>query len=272
MTRHVPTALACMGSIMIAVAAAAQPPPIEPDPAAVERGQQVLSSQCGFCHGANARGGSSGPDLTRSALVQTDEDGRQLGEFLRVGRPDRGMPAFSFTDAQMSDLAAFLHSAIRANANRRGYRILDVLVGDARAGEAYFNGAGRCSTCHSPARDLRGVGAKYDPPTLQNRMVLPRGSVAAPNAPPPPPHLDRNAITATVTTAGGEAFTGTIVRLTDFDVTLYDPASGQTRAWLRGGDAPKVVVSDPLQAHVDQLSKWTDADVHNVTAYLASLK
>jgi cytochrome c oxidase cbb3-type subunit III len=259
-----------------AVVVAAQPPSPrqdQPDAAAIDRGRELLATQCGFCHGTNARGGSSGPDLTRSALVQEDEGGKQLGEFLRVGRPDRGMPKFDqLTDAQMSDLAAFLHSAIRANANRRGYRILDVLVGDARAGEAYFNGAGRCSTCHSPARDLRGVGAKYDPPTLQNRMVLPRGSVAAPNAPPPPPHLDRNAITATVTTAGGEAFTGAIVRLTDFDVTLYDPASGQTRAWLRGGDAPKVVVSDPLQAHVDQLSKWTDADMHNVTAYLASLK
>jgi len=271
MIRPVTTTIVCV-AVAIAANLSAQPPAGEFDPAAVERGQQLLSTQCGFCHGANARGGSSGPDLTRSALVQTDEGGTQLGQFLRVGRPDRGMPAFDFTDAQMADLAVFLHSAIRANANRRAYRILNVLVGDAKAGEAYFNGEGRCATCHSPQRDLHGIGAKYDPPTLQNRMVLPRGAVAAPNRPPEPAHLDRNAIKATVTIAGGESITGAVVRLTDFDVAIYDPASGQTRTWLRSGDAPRVVVTDPLQAHVDQLAKWTDADMHNVTAYLAGLK
>src|SRR5262249_58912330 len=91
---------------------AAQPPTPEFDPAAVERGQQLLSTQCGFCHGSGARGGSSGPDLTRSELVQNDENGRQLGEFLAVGRPDRGMPRFELTPPQVSDLATFLHSAI----------------------------------------------------------------------------------------------------------------------------------------------------------------
>ena len=271
MIRPVTATIAC-AAVAIAATLSAQPPANEFDPAAVERGRQLLSTQCGFCHGGNARGGSSGPDLTRSALVQTDEGGAQLGQFLRAGRPDRGMPAFDFTAAQMADLAMFLHSAIRANANRRAYRILDVLVGDARAGEAYFNGEGRCATCHSPQRDLRGIGAKYDPPTLQNRMVLPRGAVAVPNRLPEPAYLDRNAIRATITTAGGESITGAVVRLTDFDVAIYDPASGQTRTWLRSGDVPKVVVTDPLQAHVDQLGKLTDAYMHNVTAYLAALK
>jgi mono/diheme cytochrome c family protein len=89
------------------------------DTAAVERGKALLVEQCGFCHGSNARGGSGGPDLTRSVIVQEDEGGKQLGAFLRVGRPDRGMPKFDLPDAQMSDLAAFLHSAIYLNANRR---------------------------------------------------------------------------------------------------------------------------------------------------------
>ncbi|MBW8867412.1 MAG: cytochrome c, partial [Acidobacteria bacterium] len=87
-----------------------------------------------------------------------------------------------------------------------------------------------------------------------------------------PAHFDRNAIKATITTAGGESDSGAIVRLTDFDVAIYDAASGQTRTWLRSGELPKVVVTDPLQAHVDHLAKWTDADMHNVTAYLAGLK
>jgi mono/diheme cytochrome c family protein len=255
--------------ITTAVAVQAQ----EFDPAAVERGQQLQTSQCGFCHGSNARGGASGPDLTRSALVQSDENGKQLGEFLAVGRPDRGMPRFDLNAGQLSDLATFLHWTIHFAANRRLYKILDILVGDARAGEAYFNGAGRCATCHSPTGDLRGVGAKYDPATLQGRLLMPRGRATAPGDPPPAPlYTHPTAMKVTVTPSSGESVTGAIVRLTDFEVTLYEPASGRMRSWLRNGDVPKVVVSDPLQAHFDLLPKWTDTDMHNMTAYLAGLK
>src|SRR6266487_5779347 len=97
------------------------------DQAAVERGRGLLVEHCGFCHGANARGGSGGPDLTRSVVVQEDEGGKQLGAFLRVGRPDRGMPKFDMPDPQLADLATFLHAAIYLNANRRLYKILDIV-------------------------------------------------------------------------------------------------------------------------------------------------
>src|ERR1041384_2147129 len=70
------------------------------DQAAVDRGKELLVGQCGFCHGSNARGGSSGPDLTRSELVQSDEGGKELAAFLRNGRPDKGMPAFELTAPQ----------------------------------------------------------------------------------------------------------------------------------------------------------------------------
>jgi len=266
---------ACSAFIVAAaVAVTAQQQALTPpgDPAAVERGQRLHVQECGFCHGANARGGSSGPDLTRSALVQNDENGRQLGEFLQAGRPDRGMPRFDMPAAQVADLAAFLHAAIYLNANRRLYKILDILVGDATAGEAYFTGAGRCGTCHSPSGDLKGVGAKYEPVALQGRLLLPRARVVPPGAPAVPLYAQPTAIRATVTTAGGESATGGLVRLTDFDITIYDPATGATRSWLRNGDVPKVVLTDPLQAHVDQLTKWTDADMHNMTAFLATLK
>jgi mono/diheme cytochrome c family protein len=242
------------------------------DSAAVERGQKLLVDQCSFCHGANARGGSGGPDLTRSTLVQTDEGGKQLGEFLAAGRPDKGMPKFDMPGAQVSDLAAFLHSAIYLNSNRRLYKILDIVSGDAKAGEAYFNGAGQCRSCHSPAGDLKGVGAKYEPATLQGRLLLPRGRERGPGQPPAPLYAEPTSIKATVTLPSGESVSGGIVRLTDFEVTIYDARTSRTRSWLRTGDVPKVVVTDPLQAHVDRLTKWTDADMHNMTAYLAGLK
>lgn len=256
-----------MAALVVAVGAT-QPAPF--DSAAVERGRQVLVSECGFCHGANARGGAGGgSDLTRSALVQTDENGNQIGAFLRVGRPDRGMPKFDLTDAQVADLATFLHSAIYLAANRRLYQILDVLTGDPKAGEAFFNGAGKCNSCHSPTGDLNGIGGKYDPPTLQGRIVLPRGR--PPGAPPEPAYRSSTAIQATVTTVD-ESAKGALVRLTDFDITIFDPSVGRVRSWLRSGDMPKIVVTDPLQAHMDLLAKWTDEDMHNVTAFLAGLK
>jgi cytochrome c oxidase cbb3-type subunit 3 len=264
----------------IAAQPAQEPPPrsrppiaaVDPqfDRASVERGQQLLVGQCGFCHGSNARGGSGGPDLTRSALVQDDEGGKQLGGFLQAGRPDKGMPPFQLAVDQVTDLATFLHAAIYLNANRRLYRVLDILAGDAKAGEAFFRGAGKCATCHSPDGDLKGVGAKYDPATLQGRLLLARGGRGA--EPPRPAYTDKNAVRVTVTLPSRQTVSGALVRLTDFDVTLYDPASGAIRSWSRAGDAPKVEVVDPLQAHVDMWTRWTDADMHNMTAYLATLK
>src|SRR5436190_22662364 len=211
--------------IVVAVAslAGAQQQALGPpgDTAAVERGRAVLSEQCGFCHGANARGGSSGPDLTRSALVQEDDGGKQLGEFLRVGRPDRGMPRFDLSTSDLQDTATFLHGEIYSASNRRLYKILDIVVGDPKAGEAYFNGVGRCASCHSPAGDLKGVGAKYDAVALQGRLVYPRRGAI----PGSPAYEDRNAVKATVTPPDGAAATGAIVRLTDFEVTIYDAAA-----------------------------------------------
>ena len=240
------------------------------DQASVERGRLLLVEQCGFCHGSNARGGSSGPDLTRSELVQSDEAGKELGTFLQSGRPDKGMPPFALAPNQVTDLATFLHSAIYLNANRRLYQVLDILVGDPKAGETFFRGAGKCTACHAADGDLKGGGAKYEPAALQSRMLMPRGGRGG--GPPQPAYMEKNAVRVTVTLPSRQAISGPLVRLTDFDVTLYDAASGAVRSWLRNGDVPKVEVVDPLQAHIDLWTRMTDADMHNMTAYLTSLK
>jgi len=267
-------------ALLAAVPLAAQHPPDEKpkyDPASVERGHQLLVQQCGFCHGSNARGGQQGPDLTRSEIVQSDEGGKQLTAFLRVGRPEKGMPKSDMPEADVADLAAFLHQTIDSVSERDKYKILNILVGDPKAGQAFFNGAGKCASCHSVEGDLKGIGSKYeDAAVLQGRIVMPRGrrrrGPPAPGQNDVPPYMEPTAVKATIAMPNGPSITAPLVRLTDFDVTVYDPDTGQMRTILRNGGSPAVTLTDPLQAHVDMVRHWTDTDLHNVTAYLASLK
>ncbi len=234
------------------------------DKEAVTRGKTQFGMLCGSCHGADARGGAgkTDVDLIRSVLVLDDVAGRQLGEFLKTGRPAKKMPAFDLPDAQVADMAAFLHESITTVSERGSYKYLDVLVGSAKAGEMYFNGTGGCTTCHSIGGDLKGIGAKYDPPTLQLHIVTGGGGGRG---------NTRTAKTATVTFPDGKVATGTLGSITPFAVTIRD-AAGATQTIPRDGETPRVVITDPLQAHLDLMRKYTDDDMHNLTAYLASLK
>jgi cytochrome c oxidase cbb3-type subunit III len=235
------------------------------DEATLERGKALFTSECGFCHGANAKGGESGPDLLRAVPVLDDDDGNLIGPIVLNGRADRGMPKFKLSPQQIADIAAFLHEGIRAAAQRRTYQLQNILTGDAAAGKAYFNGGGKCSTCHSVTGDLNGVGAKYDPVTLEGKFLMPRGR--GPN----PAQSISSRPTVTVILADGRTFHGSLARIDDFDVALTD-AEGDYLSFSRNGDRPKVVVNDPLQAHLDLLAKYGDADIHNLTAYLVTLK
>jgi len=241
------------------------------DQAAVDRGQQAFSANCAFCHGASAKGGEGGPDLIRSVLVLDDEGGKEIAELLKAGRQDQGMPRFDLPASQVSDIAAFLHQRITDAAFRQTYKILDLLVGDAQAGAAFFTGAGGCTRCHSVTGDLQGIGTKYDVETLQGRIVMPRPRGGAAGPAPSAEQL-RYLRTATITVAPGKAMAGILVRMTDFDVTIRD-ASNAVRTYARvTEDNPKIEIKDPLQGHLDLLPKWQDSDIHNVTAYLVTLK
>lgn len=242
------------------------------DRASAERGQTILSANCGFCHGSNARGGAGGPDLTRSPLVQEDTDGRQIGELLKTGRPDRGMPSFAqLSESQVKDIATFLHSQIYLNSDRRLYTIGKILVGDPKRGRSIFEGSGGCTACHSVQKDFKGIGSRLDPVALQRRILLPRGGGQGGARMAASAYLDANALQVTIVTRSGR-YQGRLVRLSDFNVTLYDPVSGAIRSFTRSGNDPAVTVTDPLKAHVDRLYHWNDRDLHDVTAYLAGLK
>jgi cytochrome c oxidase cbb3-type subunit III len=239
------------------------------DEAAITRARPVFATQCGFCHGNDARGRAGGPDLARSLVVLADTGGKELAGFLRTGRVDRGMPAFpGLTDQEIADIAEFLHERLEAARNRTATDMMASLVGDAKAGAAYFNGPGRCATCHSVSGDLAGIGSKYDPPTLQGRIVDPRPGAGRGQAAVVSPRATRS---VTITLANGQTFSGTLDYISEFAVTLIE-ASGTRRTFKRDGDVPKVVVTDPLQTHFDMLRTFRDKDMHDVTAYLWTLK
>jgi mono/diheme cytochrome c family protein len=233
---------------------------------AIDRGLPAYNSTCGYCHGDRGKGGKAGPDLIASAVTLHDEDGVQLAAYVRAPEHSK-VVKLEASDSTIADIAAYLHSRVIYASGRGDVHMSEVLIGNAKAGEQYFNGAGGCNKCHSPSGDLKGVGAKYDVATLQERLVMPRvgrGGRGAAAAGPTAPY-------ATVTLPSGETIKGAPMRVTDFDVTLR-LADGSTKTWARSHGVPKVEITDPLQAHVDLMTKLSDPDMHNLTAYLATLK
>jgi len=231
------------------------------DPAQVERGKGLYSVQCTFCHGADARGGEGGPNLIRSGVILNDINGELITPVLQNGRPELGMPKFDLTPAQLADVAAFLHTFRAAGRDTLRNPIPNVLVGDAKAGETYFNA--KCASCHSVTGDLKGLASKFaDPKTLQQRWIMPGGGRGAATASPK---------TVTVTVSAAQKFEGRLDRIDDFTVTLIQ-ADGTSRTFVRKGATPAVEVHDPLRPHKNLLPAYTDKDIHNVTAYLATIK
>jgi uncharacterized protein len=244
---------------------ASSPPPATATPQSyppeqVQAGQPIFTAQCGFCHGRDAMGGETGPDLTRAPLVAEDVRGDKIGPAVRTGRVDKGMPAFSLSDADLAAVVAFIHDqkdrAASLTGGRRGVDVSDLQTGNADAGRAYFNNT--CARCHAPGGDLAGVANRFQGLALLQRMLYPAPSGGAPSR-----------AKATVTTAAGSTVAGTLAYRDEFTIALTDP-SGSYRAFPI--QQVKFTVDDPLQAHVEQLRKYTDDDMHNVFAYLQTLR
>jgi cytochrome c oxidase cbb3-type subunit 3 len=236
------------------------------DPVVLERGKALYGVNCQFCHGADTRGGDSGPSLLRSQLVQEDQHGEAIVSVVQNGRPPR-MPKFDLDAGQVADIAAFLHSFAINSRDPARNRPESILTGDAAAGQDFFKD--KCASCHSPAGDLKGIAAKFaDPRALQQWWLLPgegrggRGALAAPGA--------VTSATATITLRTGQRFEGRLARIDEFVVSVVD-AEGITRSFRRDGESPYVEVHDPLERHKALVRVYTDKDIHDVTAYLATL-
>jgi cytochrome c oxidase cbb3-type subunit III len=222
-------------------------------------GRAQFEKSCSFCHGKDAMGGAEGPNLMRSSVVRHDNNGDLIGKVIREGRPSGGMPPIALNTQQISDIVAYLHAAVavsdRTSAGRpsHDYSLKRLLTGNAEAGKQYFNGAGGCAQCHSPTGDLAGIAHKYTPVELQARFLYPTGTPQ----------------TATVKLASGATASGKLIHLDAFYVAIEDQ-EGWYHSWPRKDVS--VDVHNPIAAHVELLSKYTNKDVHNLFAYLETFK
>lgn len=230
----------------------------------VEAGKGLYGVHCTFCHGVDARGGSGGPNLIRTSVVLNDQKGELIAPILREGR--QGMPKFDLTEKQVESIAAFIHSFKVGGYDVSRMTPLTIVTGDAKAGEAYFGKT--CAGCHSVTGNLKGIATKVsDPKMLQQTWLMPGsgGGRGGPNA------IRVSPVRVTVTTAPGKTVKGVLNRIDDFFVVLTE-ADGTPRTFTRNGDVPKVELEDPLAGHRKLLGSYTDKDIHDLTAYLVTIK
>jgi cytochrome c oxidase cbb3-type subunit III len=266
-----------------AQAPAARPPIGRPtvDMAAHDRGRALWATHCIECHGSQARGSDTGPNIIRTKTANFDRSAPQagavLGPFLKAGHPTQSKkPSASFTDEEIASLANFLRQ--RINDTMRGSPVFvegDIVIGDPKAGEAYFNGAGGCAKCHTASeRSLAGVATRIPAPVdLQQRMLFPgggRGRGRPRGGPPAGAAPDRNAVTVSIAVGPGAPLSGVLVEESDFYVTLRE-ADGTIRT-VRRTPATKITRTNPLQGHIDLLDRISDTQLHDVVAYLETLK
>jgi cytochrome c oxidase cbb3-type subunit 3 len=230
------------------------------DPSTVARGKAQFKSSCGFCHGEDATG-SRAPDLVRSSIVAHDEQGNLLAPTIRNGRPDKGMPAFAtLSDNQIAGVVAFLHhqayEALHSANVPANYPAAKLLTGDAGVGKSFFFGDGGCSGCHSVDGDLKGVATRLSAIDLQQAIVYPEG-----------PGVPKTS--AVITTKGGVSYEGIIQNRDEFRIGIIGKDG-----WYRSFAVPDVSIAihDPLEAHRTLMNRYTDADMHNLFAFLESVK
>ena len=244
------------------------------DPAIIERGRSLYAVTCTACHGVDLRGGQlGGPNLLRSQLVLNDQHGELILPIVRGSRAERGMPPLPIPDDDVVAIAEYIHSVAAASGGQGSPPPSDapppnIVVGNPSAGQAYF--AARCTTCHSATGDLQGIATRIpDPKTLQNTWVS--GGVAGGRGGRGMATATRKPVLVTVTQPSGEKLHGRLVRIDHFLVTLAEE-DGRIRSVRRSGDMPKVEIQDPLEGHRALLKVYTEKDMHDLTAYLVTLK
>ena len=146
--------------------------------AALERGRAVyVLNHCHFCHGVDLTRATMGAaNLSQSPLVGADEDGNMIGPLVKAGLPNlqTAMPSYvELTSEEIVDLARYIHFLRQQAQFKELSHLSEAPAGNPTAGEAYFNGAANCRSCHSVTGNLAGIGRKYDAATLRERLLRP---------------------------------------------------------------------------------------------------
>jgi cytochrome c oxidase cbb3-type subunit 3 len=240
----------------------------------IVRGKAVYEANCANnCHAVDLRGTADGknPNLLRSGVALRDQGGNLIGD-----RLTKHKPPINLVQADTVAVAEYIHS-VHSSMGGQGSPpgrnptnvTLNVLVGDAKTGEATF--AARCGSCHSVSGNLRGIAAKFsDPRALQNGWVsgststFGRGGGGGP-------------VPATATLADGSKLEGTLVRQDDFLVVMTLADGTRKSMAVTANGFPKVEVKDPRAGHVDAIVKLAHEDteskmMHDITAYLWTIK
>ena len=237
----------------------------------LDRGKATYSVSCGFCHGSDAGGGSIGPNLLRSEVVLQDKRGELISPIIHGSRADRGMPKVDISDEQIGDVADWLHS-LKTGGKLASTEKINIVVGNSQAGQQTFDKM--CGTCHSTSGDLKGFAAKFsDPRAMQQAWMLPgmAGGRGPGGGGANQPQMKVPPVTATVLLPNGQKMTGKLDTVDDFYVSVVTD-DGVTHRYLRMNDSPKVEIHDPLEAHRALFRKYDDKDIHDITAYLETLK
>ena len=241
------------------------------DPVQIARGKTIYGVGCTACHGSDLRGGDiGGPNLLRSQAALSDKNGEMIAPIIQGSRQATGMPNIEMSQDDALAVSAYVRSVLETIGGQgmppaTGKAPEQIVIGDAIAGQTYFTA--KCAACHSVTGDMQGLAARItEPRALQNAWV---GGGARRRGPQTPSKA--RIVTATVTDAAGEKVEGRVLRIDDFLISLR-LEDDTTRTFTRIGDKPKVELRDPMKAHRDLLSIYTDTDIHNVTAYLVTLK
>ncbi len=248
-------------------------------PDVIAHGKALFEENCASCHASDLRGvPGKGNNILHSGVTMNDKKGE-----LVIAELKKHTPVINFVDNDAIATAEYIHSVLARMGGQGSpppaaeQPVLNILVGDAKAGEAYFTK--NCTSCHSLTGDMKGIASKYsDPRALQNGWVggtLPisgggrgfggggRGGGGAGGQ-------------ATVTMPNGEKIEGRVVRRDDFIVILTLADGTRKSIPLDApGPAPKVEVKDPQAAHKEMVLKLDDPDnknMHDVTAFLWTLK
>ncbi len=236
------------------------------------RGKGLYETNCASCHSSDLRGSEKGTRLLRSQTSLNDQHGELIGPAVAAHNPK-----IVLNQGDSAAVSEYIHSVLATTGgqgsppgrNPVGLK-LDILVGDAKAGQRYFDKV--CARCHSTAGDLKGLALKYpDPRTLQNAWV---GGAAAANPFGGGRGGRGGGNPVNVTMADGSKLEGKLVRRDDFIVILTLP-DGTRRSIARHDGVPNVEVKDPNEGHKKMALELDDPEnrnLHDVTAYLATLK